>query len=89
VLAAPCYPTGGEGGGHTIRDDPRRVRRWNDLLREVAPAIGARVLPYDRLFCGRPSSDQPPRTDGVHLTVDGAAQVWRWIAPQIGLQPRA
>jgi lysophospholipase L1-like esterase len=87
VLAAPCYPAGGEGGGHTIRDDPRRVRRWNELLRQAAPTIGARVLPYDRLFCGRAPGDQPPRPDGVHLTRSGAAEVWRWIAPQLGLRP--
>jgi peptidoglycan/LPS O-acetylase OafA/YrhL/lysophospholipase L1-like esterase len=85
VLAAPCYPRGGEGGGHTIRDDPARVARWNQLLREVAPRIGVRVLPYDRLFCGVPTSKQPPREDGVHLTKLGAEQVWRWIAPQLGL----
>jgi lysophospholipase L1-like esterase len=88
VLAAPCYPHGGQGGGHTIRDDAARVARWNELLRQVAPTVGARVLPYDRLFCGKPPSAQPPRDDGVHLTQQGAQQVWRWIAPQLGLTPR-
>jgi peptidoglycan/LPS O-acetylase OafA/YrhL/lysophospholipase L1-like esterase len=89
VLAAPCYPHGGQGGGHTIRDDPRRVARWNQLLREVAPTVGARVLAYDGLFCGKPASQQPPRDDGVHLTKPGAEGVWRWIAPQLGLTPTA
>jgi peptidoglycan/LPS O-acetylase OafA/YrhL len=85
VLAAPCYPPGGEGGGHTIRDDERRVRRWNELLREVAPTVGADVLPYDELFCDRPVADQPEREDGVHLTQEGATEVWEWLLPRLGL----
>jgi hypothetical protein len=85
VLAAPCYPSGGEGGGHTIRDDERRVRRWNELVREVAPTVGAEVLPFDELFCDRPVDDQPEREDGVHLTRAGATEVWRWLVPRLGL----
>jgi peptidoglycan/LPS O-acetylase OafA/YrhL/lysophospholipase L1-like esterase len=85
VLAAPCYPAGGQGGGFTIRDDTRRSVRWNQLLRQVAPTVGAEVLPYDLLFCDRPPAEQPPREDGVHLTEAGAEQVWRWLLPRLGL----
>jgi peptidoglycan/LPS O-acetylase OafA/YrhL/lysophospholipase L1-like esterase len=88
LLAAPCYPPGGEGGGHTIRDDEPRVRRWNELLREVAPTVGAVVLPYDELFCDRPLDEQPEREDGVHLTEEGAAEVWAWLLPQLALERR-
>ncbi len=88
LLAVPCYPPGGEGGGHTIRSEDRRVHRWNELAREVAPEVGVEELPYDELFCDVPVVEQPERRDSVHLTEDGAAEVWRWIAPRIGIDVR-
>jgi peptidoglycan/LPS O-acetylase OafA/YrhL/lysophospholipase L1-like esterase len=85
VLAAPCYPSGGQGGGSTIRDDERRTARWNQLLRQVAPTVGAEVLPYDRLTCEVAAGDRPATEDGVHLTEAGAEAVWRWLEPQLPL----
>jgi hypothetical protein len=85
VLAVPCYPDQGRGPGSTIRGDERRVRGWNDVARTVAPGAGAEVLAYDELFCGVPTAEQPEREDGVHLTVTGAEDVWRWLAPQLGI----
>jgi peptidoglycan/LPS O-acetylase OafA/YrhL/lysophospholipase L1-like esterase len=85
VLAAPCYPEGGQGGGATIRDDEHRSIRWNQLLRQVAPTVGADVVPYDTLTCGVAAADRPPTEDGVHLTEAGAERVWRWLEPQLPL----
>ncbi len=83
VLAAPCYPAGGQGGGSTIRDDRRRSVRWNELLRQVAPTVGAQVAPYDQLTCGTSPKERPATEDGVHLTEPGAEAVWRWLEPQL------
>lgn len=90
ALASPCFEPGGDAVGESIRAEDSRVRRWNELLRTVAPTVGVEVLAYDELFCGRPRADQPARTDGVHLTEAGAAEVWRWLAPllRLGLDER-
>jgi peptidoglycan/LPS O-acetylase OafA/YrhL len=65
------------------RAQDRRVRHWNDLLRAAAAATGVTVLPYDDLYCGVPTAQQPDRPDGVHLSAEGAQVVWRWLLPQL------
>jgi lysophospholipase L1-like esterase len=65
------------------RSDPRRVPRWNELLRRAAADEGVAVLPYDQLYCGVPIARQPDRPDGVHLSPKGARTVWHWLLPQL------
>ncbi|MDQ2651015.1 MAG: acyltransferase [Actinomycetota bacterium] len=95
VLAAPCYPDGGRAGADVfgqiaidegaVRVDTPRVRRWNELLREVAGTLAVDVLPYDELFCDGDRADDPERPDGVHVSPAGADQAWSWIVDRLDL----
>lgn len=87
VLASPCFDPVGDSGGPPERGDDARVARWNRLLRSVGTELGVEVLPMDSLFCAR--ADQPERSDGVHLTPQGALDVWAWLIPALDLEDAA
>jgi SGNH domain (fused to AT3 domains) len=88
VLATEPYNHRGErpDGGTWPEDDPGRVDRWNELLRQVAarrqpPAhvldLGRRLCPDGR-FTWHVDGVQV-RSDGVHLTPDGVRWLSDWL----------
>jgi peptidoglycan/LPS O-acetylase OafA/YrhL len=93
ALATPCYrprvmgdeplPRAAVESIVRVRDQPERITRFNELLREAASEAGAEVLPFDELFCEGDEDDQPARLDGVHLTPDGAEVAFGWILEEL------
>ncbi len=85
VATAPYYLRGERpDGGRWPEDDPARVDRFNELLREVAADAGPGVAVFDLNAVLGPDGRYTPeiggvevRYDGVHLTGAGA----RLVAP--------
>lgn len=90
ALTLPCFAQGDDGVWDLdVRNDPRRVARFNDHLRDAAAATGAEVVDFGGLLCpdGEPVDELDGvrlRYDGVHLTTEGADLVWRWLLPRLG-----
>lgn len=91
LLTAPCYRPEDEPPDRSTSDrgDDERVAWFNGVVRDAAAAHpGTMIIDLNRLLCpGGGYADEiggtPARTDGVHLTVDAARQVWAWLAPQL------
>jgi peptidoglycan/LPS O-acetylase OafA/YrhL len=85
VVATEPYNRGGEqpNGSLYPEDNPMRVTIWNRLLREVVAAHpGTRVLDLNRKLCPNGTftwtvDGVQVRSDGIHLTPQGA----QWLAP--------
>ena len=70
------------------RNDPARQATLNAIIEQVAAERGAKVLDLRGLLCpGGEYAEQldgiDMRYDGVHLTAEGAAVVWRWLVGQV------
>jgi hypothetical protein len=86
LLTAPAYHRGERpDGGSWPEDDVARVRRWNELLWEVAARhpgdvgvvdFGGRLSPGGRVV-GVIDGVRVRNSDGVHVTPEGG----RWLAP--------
>ncbi|HEY0360106.1 MAG TPA: acyltransferase family protein [Mycobacteriales bacterium] len=97
VVCTYPYTRRGErpDGGLYPEDDPARVRRWNELLREVVgrhPGVaeladaGAVLDPGGRYT---PTVDGVlVRSDGLHLTPAGSALLARWLLPRVAVAAR-
>lgn len=88
ILTAPCYRPEGEPPGRSTGDraDDGRLAWFNAMLREVsARHPGVRVADLRAFLCPGGEYDPSVRTDGVHVTAEGARGVWEWLAPQIGV----
>ncbi|MEU0005309.1 acyltransferase family protein [Streptomyces sp. NPDC006314] len=94
LLATEPYNRRGErpDGGLWPEDNPERVDRWNRMLRQVATHEGPSVKILD--LAGRLCPDGAftwqvdgvrVRSDGVHLTPEGA----RWLEPWLTSQLKA
>jgi peptidoglycan/LPS O-acetylase OafA/YrhL len=92
VFATAPYNRRGErpDGGLWPEDEPDRVDRWNALLREVASErpdtvqlieLGARLCPGGHFT--KTVDDIAVRSDGVHLTPQGAHWLAPWLLPQL------
>ena len=93
ILNVPCYQEsvmGGFGDAHPERRDPARPVWLNERLKEVAaahPNVVRLVDLHDHLC---PTGDYQAELDGVklyrdgmHYTPEGAAQLWKWLGPQL------
>jgi lysophospholipase L1-like esterase len=85
MLTAPCFHEATDPRFPTPeRNDHERVDAYNRLVRQVAAADAAvtSVVDYGARVCrdGRPTAELG---DGVHLTPEGAARTWAWLAPQL------
>jgi hypothetical protein len=86
LLTAPAYHRGERPDGRLWpEDDVARVRRWNELLAEVAARhpgdagvvdFGGRLSPEGRAV-GVIDGVRVRSSDGVHVTAEGG----RWLAP--------
>ncbi len=94
LFTAPYYrPTELPDGRISPADDPHRVDRFNQLLREAAarhPRVVARVIDLNALLCpaGRFAQTLNGITirypsDGIHITVAGDAMIAKTILPEI------
>jgi lysophospholipase L1-like esterase len=91
LATTPYYHRGDRpDGGTWPEDEPARVDRVNQLLREVAAKHPGLVTLVD--FGGHLSPDGhlamqidgvKVRTDGVHLSVDAGAWMAPWLLPQL------
>lgn len=89
VLTAPYY-RGAErpDGGHWPENDPLRVDRFNDIVREVAARhpevllvdLGRRTNPSGRFTATIDGIRM--RQDGVHYTVQACGWFAPWLVPQ-------
>ena len=91
LLTAPYY-RGAErpDGGQWPENDPLRVDRFNDIVREVA-ARHPEVLLVDLGRHTNPSGRFTATIDGVRMRRDGVhytIQACRWFAPWLGPQLR-
>jgi peptidoglycan/LPS O-acetylase OafA/YrhL len=90
-LTAPYYLRGERpDGGRWPEDDPARVNRFNQLLREVAAKHPGRVRLIDfgkktgpNGVYTRVVSGVGLRSDGVHFTAQGARWLAPWLMPQL------
>jgi len=90
LLTAPYY-RGGErpDGGQWPENDPARVSRINDILRQAAARhprvvvvdLGARTNPGGRFAAS--VAGVPMRQDGVHYTAQACAWFAPWLVPQV------
>jgi len=83
--AAPRPPNGLFFCGGRARNsncDPIWVRRWNDSVRTVAAATGARVVDTGGWIAARgsPARDRP---DGEHLDGKALVAYAEWLVPQL------
>ncbi|MDQ0577953.1 SGNH hydrolase domain-containing protein [Streptomyces rishiriensis] len=93
LATEPCNHRGERlDGGLWPEDQPSRVDRWNQLLREVAARHRGTVATLDlaRRLCPGGAftwqvDDVQVRSDGVHLTPQGS----RWLEPWLALQLKA
>jgi peptidoglycan/LPS O-acetylase OafA/YrhL len=97
VLATAPYNRRGErpDGGLWPEDESDRIDRWNALLREVAAEypdtvqlieLGARLCPGGHFT--KTVGDIAVRSDGVHLTPQGARWLAPWLLPQLAAAAR-
>lgn len=97
VLATAPYNRRGErpDGGLWPEDEPERVDRWNALLREAAAEhpnsvqvieLGARLCPGGHFT--KTVGGIAIRSDGVHLTPQGAHWLAPWLLPQLAAAAR-
>jgi hypothetical protein len=90
LMNVPCMQQPADGSGVAqVRNDPERQAALNDIIQQVAAERGAKIFDLRGLLC--PSGEYTEqlegvdmRYDGVHLTPEGAAVVWRWLVSQIG-----
>ncbi|MDQ6727558.1 MAG: acyltransferase [Actinomycetota bacterium] len=90
LLTAPYYQ-GGErpDGGQWPENDPARVDRFNDILRQVAARhprvvlvdLGGRTNPSGRY--ASTVAGVAMRQDGVHYTAQACAWFAPWLVPQV------
>lgn len=92
ILTTPCFSPAqrilGEFG-EVDRADPARVRFLNDVWRRYGEAhpdvtvvdLDARVCPGGKF--AETLDGVKMRTDGVHFTQRGSAQVWQWLEPEL------
>ena len=69
-------------------NDPERIERWNQLLREEVeahPSSEAAIVDLNAWFHALPAGpfDEVLRPDGVHVDQAQAPVVGRWLAEQI------
>jgi peptidoglycan/LPS O-acetylase OafA/YrhL len=85
LLTAPCFDSGEQPNGQPWpEDDPARLARYNQLVREVAAEHPAtvRVLDFDSMICpGGSYTTSIDRVqlrdgDGVHIVPTAAAGQW-------------
>lgn len=72
------------------RNEPARVQWFNKVLRNLAAAHPETTSLIDLHGFACPGGDFPEpidgldlQPDGVHFSEEGAAVVWRWLAPQL------
>jgi lysophospholipase L1-like esterase len=90
VLNVPCFrqPAAAMLPAQS-RNDAERVAAVNAVIADVAAARPlVDIVDYAGFVCpdGEYASERDGvelRYDGVHLTPDGAALTWRWLAPQL------
>jgi len=90
LLTAPVSKRGERpDGGSWPEDDPARIGRWNQIVRDVAVRSGARLVDFGgRLSPGgqlvRVLDGVTVRSsDGVHLTAAGGRWIAPWLAPEL------
>jgi len=78
------------GGVTSERNDPRRLRAVNAVIKDVAKRYGTRATYIDMgpyLCPGGTFKDQidgvEMRPDGIHFSDESAPLAWRWLGPQI------
>ncbi|MCX6459054.1 MAG: SGNH hydrolase domain-containing protein [Actinobacteria bacterium] len=79
-------------GKDLSRDRNSDIRRQavNDVIARVAQRVPhLTVLDVESQMCASGSYSDPNhwRSDGVHYTAEGAAALWKWIAPQLPPPP--
>lgn len=83
LLTVPCLSPNAAEAAQVAPGlgDPRRIQWLNDTYAEFAKQHSdVTLIPFGAHICAtRPS----PLADGVHLSVPGAVEAWKWLTPQI------
>ncbi len=83
LLTVPCLAPNAAEAAQVAPGlgDPHRVRWLNATYAEFAKQHpDVTLIPFGEHVCAiKPS----PLSDGVHLSVPGAVDVWKWLTPQI------
>lgn len=90
VTTVPCHrvlDTGTAPDPKVVNDD-HRVRRLNDMISAYAASRpDVHLLDLYGLLCREGYVDSMQgtklRIDGMHFTPEGAALIWRWLAPRL------
>jgi hypothetical protein len=89
LLNVPCMQQSADAAiPSQARNDPQRQAALNTIIDQVAAERGAKVFDLRAFLCptgeyAKTLDGVDMRFDGVHLTPEGAAKVWRWLVGQM------
>jgi peptidoglycan/LPS O-acetylase OafA/YrhL len=89
LVNVPCHdvPNFGLGSDAPVINDEQRIHRLDDLIGRYGEAHGVPVIDLYGFLCAggklKDFNGVKMRDDGLHFTAEGAAIVWRWLAPQL------
>jgi hypothetical protein len=86
-MGLPLQITFQAGRYPDVVNDPRRIAAVNDAARAAAAEVDfpVKIIDLNPLLCADGYTEKLDgvqlRSDGLHFTVEGAAIVWRYLAP--------